>query len=724
MVVAISAPTAEDFAHSRLLSYAAAQFPGYRIGWHHREIAKKLQAVERGEIKRLMISMPPRHGKSMLASEYFPAWFLGRNPDKYIIAASYAQELADDFGRKVRNQLSDTTFQCIFPGCKLADDSTSAKRFNTESGGSYFAVGAGGPITGRGAHLLLIDDPIKNREDAESETMRRKLWDWYTSTAYTRLMPDAAVVVIMCMAGHTRVMMADGSEKPLRDIRAGDLVATYKDGSLSTSRILNWVNHGSDSVLEISTTSGISVIANKRHPFLVVREGVETWVRVENLLVGDTIRRVSIGVSGEESSALSKSVISQQSARVCVTHTITKRDGNPAIDRHRSTQNPDVRLESSTDMALQPVSTTECRVNRGGFALSVTSLQQETSALIGAKNCASTTTTKQEQLGDCSATTATLQSDMEEHTSDLCGRLSTYAIVNDTIESIKDAGSEDVFDIQVEHTENFIANGLISHNTRWHEDDLAGRILESAKDGEWELLTLPAVRDGEALWPEQYSLEALEGIRVTIGTRDWSALYMQEPAPEDGDFFKKEHFRWCKELPKHLTYYGASDYAVTSAGGDYTVHMVAGVDADDNIYIVDMWRGQSDSLVWVEALMDLIMRYRPVSWAEETGQIRSAMGPLIDKRQRERSAYCHREAFPTKHDKAIRAQSIRGRVSLGKVYFLKDAPWVDKLCLELLQFPNGKHDDQVDAFGLIGQLVDKMRHNKYDKLNYRKRTVV
>lgn len=179
-----------------LTAYAIAQQEDYQVAPHHRLIARKLEAVARGEVKRLMIFMPPRHGKSRLASEFFPAWFLGRNPKQQVIACTYAQELANDFGRKVRNQLQDPLFQAIFPESGLREDSKSASRFHTSEGGVYFAVGAGGPITGRGAHVLLIDDPIKNSEEADSETHRRKLKDWYASVAYTRLMPGGAVVVI------------------------------------------------------------------------------------------------------------------------------------------------------------------------------------------------------------------------------------------------------------------------------------------------------------------------------------------------------------------------------------------------------------------------------------------------------------------------------------------------------------------------------------------------
>lgn len=198
---------AEDAAFSRLIAYAAYQWPGYQPAWHHRKIARALEGVEKGEIKRLMIFMPPRHGKSMLASEFFPGWYLGRNPDHYMVAATYGQDLADDFGRKVKNQLADPVYQQIFPGVGLADDSRSSKRFHVQSdyggieygtrqNGAYYAVGVGGPLTGRGAHVLMIDDPVKDREEADSETARRRVKDWYTSVAYTRLMKGGAIIVI------------------------------------------------------------------------------------------------------------------------------------------------------------------------------------------------------------------------------------------------------------------------------------------------------------------------------------------------------------------------------------------------------------------------------------------------------------------------------------------------------------------------------------------------
>ena len=452
-------PTPEDFAYSRLIAYAAYQWPGYRDAPHHRLIARKLEAVERGEITRLMITMPPRHGKSMLASEFFPAWYMGRNPDHYVVTATYAQDLADDFGRKVKNQIEDYAFQAVFPGVGLADDSKSVKRFHIvendvaiEGGyehslrqrGAFYAVGVGGPLTGRGAHLLLIDDPVKNREEADSEVIRKKTRDWYTSTAYTRLMPGGRVIVIQ---------------------------------------------------------------------------------------------------------------------------------------------------------------------------------------------------------------------------------------------------------------------------TRWHEDDLSGWLLQEHAHENWEVLNLPAISpDGKALWPEQYDLPALERIKLAIGARDWSALYQQEPTPEEGNYFKGDWLRPYQTAPARetLAIYGASDYAVTKDGGDWTCHIVIGLDPVGRMYLLDLWRGQAQGDVWIDAFCDLVLRWRPLGWAEETGQIKAAIGPFLERRMRERKAYVFREAFPTRGDKTVRAQSIRGRMALEGLYVPHEAGWYPAFRSELLTFPAGKHDDQVDALGLVGQLLDAM----------------
>jgi predicted phage terminase large subunit-like protein len=189
----------QDLLHlcaADLACYCVASYPSFQLARHIEILLTELEAVERGDVKRLIVSMPPRHGKSLTSSVHFPAWYLGKHPDHSIISCSYGQDLSDDFGRKVRNLVSDSLHRATFAACLLSEDSTSMRRFNTTAGGSYYAVGRGGAITGRGANLLLIDDPLKDLDEAQSEIIRRGLHEWYASVAYTRLQPGGAIVLV------------------------------------------------------------------------------------------------------------------------------------------------------------------------------------------------------------------------------------------------------------------------------------------------------------------------------------------------------------------------------------------------------------------------------------------------------------------------------------------------------------------------------------------------
>jgi predicted phage terminase large subunit-like protein len=183
-------------AQAFLIPYVRANRPDYRPAQLHFRIAAALERVERGELKRVMLFVPPRHGKSMLTSEHFPAWYLGRHPGHSIVTATYGQDLADDFGRKIRNQMLDPLYNAIFPGCTVSPDSASVSRVSTQQHGNYFAVGIGTALTGRGANVLIIDDPHKDRADADSIVMRKRAKDWYQAVAYTRLVPEGAIVVM------------------------------------------------------------------------------------------------------------------------------------------------------------------------------------------------------------------------------------------------------------------------------------------------------------------------------------------------------------------------------------------------------------------------------------------------------------------------------------------------------------------------------------------------
>lgn len=268
-------------------------------------------------------------------------------------------------------------------------------------------------------------------------------------------------------------------------------------------------------------------------------------------------------------------------------------------------------------------------------------------------------------------------------------------------------------------------------NTRWHEDDLSGGILPenyagesgwiTAQDGEqWYVLCLQAQCErsddplgrkvGEYLWTDWFPVSWWEQTKRTQSTpsaRNWSALYQQRPAPEEGDFFKREWIRSYDRVPDNCRTYGASDYAVTEGDGDYTVHGVIAVDPSDDIYIIDWWRAQTSSDVWVEKLLDMVDFHKPLMWGEESGQILKSLDPFISKRMREREIYCYREQFASSADKPTRAQSFRARMAMGRVFFPKYAPWLDDLIDEILKF-QGKYDDQVDVLSLFGRMLDRL----------------
>lgn len=184
-------------ARESLAGFTLATKPDFDLTPFHEEICRALDEVVSGDCRRLILTMPPRHGKSELVSRRLPAFFLGHHPGAQIISTSYGFELAKVFSRDVRRIMQGETFAALFPETTLAPDSNAIERWETAQGGAYLAQGVGGSITGHGADLLICDDLISNREQAESETQLAKTWDFFTGSLLTRLHPGARVVVIM-----------------------------------------------------------------------------------------------------------------------------------------------------------------------------------------------------------------------------------------------------------------------------------------------------------------------------------------------------------------------------------------------------------------------------------------------------------------------------------------------------------------------------------------------
>lgn len=287
------------------------------------------------------------------------------------------------------------------------------------------------------------------------------------------------------------------------------------------------------------------------------------------------------------------------------------------------------------------------------------------------------------------------------------GRGAHIALIDDPFKDREEADSERRRDVVWDwyrstlYTRLMPGGAIVLIQTRWHEDDLAGRILEQEAD-QWDVLELPAIgNDGKALWPEWYDEEALGRIKATVGPREWSALYQQRPQPDEGTFFQRAWFKQWEKLPA-LRYYGTSDYAVTDGGGDYTVHRVWGIDAKGDVYRVAGWRGQTASDEWIERKLDLIAKWKPLAWFGEGGVIQKAIEPMLKRRMHERNVYCRLEWLPSVADKPTRARSFQAMAATGRVHF---EPAAD--IGEFLVFPAGKHDDDVDCASLIGRAIDQ-----------------
>lgn len=295
----------------------------------------------------------------------------------------------------------------------------------------------------------------------------------------------------------------------------------------------------------------------------------------------------------------------------------------------------------------------------------------------------------------------------------ITGRRADFGLIDDPVRSREDADSERIR----ETTWQWYLNDFLTRlkpgarqlliMTRWHEDDLGGRILERERD-KWRVVSLPMLagvddplgrKPGEPLWPEWYTAEMIE--RAQADERSWNALYQQNPVPDSGTYFKREWIGEYIKAPSLIHWYGGSDYAVTDNGGDFTEHGVVGVDHNGTMYVQDWWRGQTTPDVWVDAWLDMVREHKTMCWFGESGVIRKAVEPSMVRRMDERKTYARIEWLPSIADKPTRARGLQALASRGKVLIRRDMPHRAELIGQLLRFPAGKHDDGVDALSII-----------------------
>jgi len=594
-------------AQKSFMAFVKEMWPGFIHGRHHALMAKKFEEIAEGKLKRLIINMPPRHTKSEFASYLLPAWFLGRYPNKKVIQTSNTAELAVGFGRKVRNLVGSDIYTKMFPGVGLRADSKAAGRWATSHGGDYFAIGVGGTVTGKGADLLIIDDPHSEQEARQAQGdpgVFDSVYEWYTSGPRQRLQPGGAIVLVMCMTGDTRVLLANGLEKELRSIKVGDEVSTYDSGKITTSKVLNWQSNGFDFTYRITTNFGKIVYANERHPFLVDNNGVRQWIRLKDLKEGMLLVATRTVEDPHE-------------------HKQDREDFVPHAKQHAHT-------------------TRSCSVPQN-----------------------------------------------------------TYEIILEEITDVTPYGYEEVFDVEIERTENFIANGLVSHNTRWSDKDLTGRVLKNDL-ADWEVIELPAILpSGNSLWPEFWSIDELTALKEELPSFKWNAQYQQKPTGDEGAIVKREWWRrWEKERPPRCEFIIQSwDTAFTkSQRADYSACTTWGVfylnenESDVHIILLDSWKDKVEFPDLKVAAKQFYDEWEPDSCIIEA---KAAGTPLILELRR--MGVMVQDFTPTRgNDKFVRLNSVTDLFSSGKVW-APETRWADEVIEEFARFPNAEHDDLVDS---------------------------
>lgn len=322
----------------------------------------------------------------------------------------------------------------------------------------------------------------------------------------------------------------------------------------------------------------------------------------------------------------------------------------------------------------------------------------------------------------------------------ITGRRANIGFIDDPVKGRKESDSPTVSkDTWDWYLNDFLTRlkpkaSQIIFQTRWGENDLSGRILPKGWNGEsgefkgkdgkiWTVICIQAEctdpekdilgrKKGEFLWPEFFDEEFWKETKYAANktdTRTWNSLYQQNPATEEGTFFKREWFNRydITDIPKYLTKFGAADYAVTEGGGDFTEQGICGLDEKSDLYIIDWISRQCESDVWVDDLIKLHVNHKLYMFGAEVGQIKKCIAPWITRRQREEKVFFKVEAMSHIGDKGANAQVFRAMASSGKVYIPR-TQWGNDLVDQLVKFPAGSYDDKVDVCGLMGRLIDKI----------------
>jgi predicted phage terminase large subunit-like protein len=732
-------------AQNDFLAFIAAVDPTYKFGVHLKRLGGLLMDVEQDIKDRIAVSMAPRFGKSQMISIYYPAWYLGRHPDHKVIVASHTADLAVVMARKVRNLMQTSEYQRIFPEVKIAADAKAAGQWNTNKGGEYYASGVGGALAGRGGHLIIVDDPLSEQDIKNGNTdSLDTTYEWYRSGLRTRLMPNGKICVLHCLVGGTQVRLASGRDKPIRDIKTGDEVVGYADGGFYATKVLGWSNQGLDRVYAVALKSGVIIRGNARHPLLVDFGGTRVWKTIEELKpgmrlvatspvagpsitleasasttttrLGGNLQRVLARLAGVGGGVFNALLRVAQPLRTLKGYAWPAGAKQPTRSvkppAPTTAQKSEVTRISKCNMGSLELSTMICTPHRTGSAqyagsLQLTPIPPRRGELGGSLSIIAT---RLAGFALFCATNATSSSKSETRPPD-CGRpLNTLIVTLDEILTITPDGQEEVFDIQVEGTESFLANGVVSHNTRWHMRDLIGRLVKDSgmnpDADQYEVFEFPAIlhednpERAKSLWPEQWSLESLLRTKASMPAWQWNAQYQQNPTAQESAIIKRDWIQWWPHAEPPTCDFIVQSYdtaLTTKERSDYSVCQTWGVFTDEqddttNVILLNSVKGKWEFPELKEMALQQYKDWEPDSMIVET---KASGQPLVDELRR--SGILVSEFSPGKgQDKIARLNAVSDMFSAGHVWF-PETRWATEVVEELLAFPSSEHDDQVDT---------------------------
>jgi len=785
-----------ELSRRRLMPFVKRFNPKYKDGWVHNDICRRLERfskeVAEGKSPRLMILMPPRHGKSELASRNFPAWHLGQYPDHEFISCSYNLSLAMDFSRKVKGIMSDPLYGNVFDTRLDANNQSTESWGVAEHRGGYVAAGIGGPITGKGAHCLHPESRVLTVDgvlDIGHLYLLKFVPDVITPAGPKKVLamtkrPAPQMHVLRFASG---TVLRATAEHPVylpdqeRYATVGELYGqAQSNGGLNLRVVRHGVSEaevrprqvGAAGVDGVLLQPGVQPGAPRSEECQAVpdmrgscgedspepqRDVLLTCLPAESHVIAKDLPAVLRGVSAESFKAgLLRGDLRQYGA--CDPYAWGAELELPDGGRIRVLVRPDEAPDLGPGHELRGVP------HRGGPTLPSHRRGQEQQhtgesgdvvrrASHGAPQVCFDTLSVVERDGEVSEFVYDLQ--VEGAGCFFANEIlvGNCLVIDDPVKNAEEADSADTREkiwewyLSTAYSRLAPGGGVLIIQTWWHDDDLAGRLQTLMKTGhddvyidQFEVIKYPAIAEaneylnhttdlieydvpptsdpftqlrskGEALHSDRYDIEKLLRIKAqNKGGRWWSALYQQNPVPDDGGYFLKEHFRQATAPPRtRCNVYIAWDFAISEKKqNDYTVGTVLLHDNDDMIHVVDQLRFKSgDAFFIVDSILNLASKWHNPSLVVgfEDGQIYRALEALLKKRMRERKFYPPTQVLKPITDKLARARALQGRMQQGMVNFVSGAPWYDSLKNEMLRFPAGAHDDQVDSLSWATQLV-------------------